>query len=728
MKQNMKVKLSLIISIIGLLCLVGGTSYALLQDNKAGTKQIINVGKVKLTLTESANGITLTDLTDMTDEEGFSQSTSYSFTVKNDGDAPTKYDLKLIKDTTKTNTLDEKFLKIGLYYNGTKLDAVNLAEVSNIINSGVVIEEGVTDSYVLRIWIDPDSITDSTIESGATISLKLQVDAEQLFGYDLYSTIANQVKTTSVSYSSINGTSDNGVFKFSGTDDNGGSNPIYYYRGNVTNNNVLFADLCWKIVRTTSTGGVKLIYNGEPFYEYENLDKIAQSSYVVSTNTPTATPFTFDSTNLEWSSGTAGVASSTNTIEFTVSQAGDYVLNYSVSSESCCDKGAIYKNGTAILSSVGGVVSGTLNLSGLTTSDVIKVTYTKDSSVNNNDDKVTFSVAKPSGDKTLSCNNTGTDSQYGTSVFNSNNSSPADVGYMYGTRYTYSSKTMTSITDSYVYGKTVTYSNGTYTLNTTTTSTGSSWSTDRTTLANGYHYTCFSTSSTCSTVYYITYFGYSSTAYYLTFTGGVNLATAKSQMYTNTTNSTIKTKVDSFYTSKLSSYTSSLENTIFCNDRSFASGTTGGPLSGETVNSTSYSYYAPYYRIWSSYSPSLQCTNTNDRFSLSTSSGGTSGYGNNKLTYPIGLLTSDEVMLAGGKGGTTNSNYYLYTGKTFWLGSPDAWVTINSFVASVLSTGVLYYYSPANAWGVRPSVSLQPETIYSEGDGTVSSPYKITSQ
>lgn len=39
--------------------------------------------------------------------------------------------------------------------------------------------------------------------------------------------------------------------------------PVYYYRGNVTNNNVLFAGFCWKIVRTTEYGGVKLIYNGK---------------------------------------------------------------------------------------------------------------------------------------------------------------------------------------------------------------------------------------------------------------------------------------------------------------------------------------------------------------------------------------------------------------------------------------------------------------------------------
>lgn len=40
--------------------------------------------------------------------------------------------------------------------------------------------------------------------------------------------------------------------------------PIYYYRGEVYDNNVIFANYCWKIVRTTETGGIKLIYNGTP--------------------------------------------------------------------------------------------------------------------------------------------------------------------------------------------------------------------------------------------------------------------------------------------------------------------------------------------------------------------------------------------------------------------------------------------------------------------------------
>ena len=39
---------------------------------------------------------------------------------------------------------------------------------------------------------------------------------------------------------------------------------IYYYRGDVSNNNVIWGNLCWKIVRTTANGGTKMIYNGAP--------------------------------------------------------------------------------------------------------------------------------------------------------------------------------------------------------------------------------------------------------------------------------------------------------------------------------------------------------------------------------------------------------------------------------------------------------------------------------
>ena len=54
----------------------------------------------------------------------------------------------------------------------------------------------------------------------------------------------------------------NGIYTYTGSNSDGGNKTIYYYRGNV-DNNVIFAGQCWKIIRTTSTGGAKLIYNGD---------------------------------------------------------------------------------------------------------------------------------------------------------------------------------------------------------------------------------------------------------------------------------------------------------------------------------------------------------------------------------------------------------------------------------------------------------------------------------
>ena len=74
---------------------------------------------------------------------------------------------------------------------------------------------------------------------------------------------------------------------------------IYYYDGSdytrcpIQNmNNVLFADSCWQMIRTTDTGGVRMIYNGEPEITEENGTKQyncgnTRNLYDVSSKSPT---------------------------------------------------------------------------------------------------------------------------------------------------------------------------------------------------------------------------------------------------------------------------------------------------------------------------------------------------------------------------------------------------------------------------------------------------------
>lgn len=72
---------------------------------------------------------------------------------------------------------------------------------------------------------------------------------------------------TNINFNEAPTSSDSGVYTRSKTEND--KYPVYYYRGIINNNNVSFAGFCWKIVRTTSTGGVKLIYNGT----YSNTNK-----------------------------------------------------------------------------------------------------------------------------------------------------------------------------------------------------------------------------------------------------------------------------------------------------------------------------------------------------------------------------------------------------------------------------------------------------------------------
>ncbi len=55
----------------------------------------------------------------------------------------------------------------------------------------------------------------------------------------------------------------NGLYYVEGDQTEGGRR-VYFYRGNIDNNHIIFADFCWRIVRTVEDGSVRLVYNGIP--------------------------------------------------------------------------------------------------------------------------------------------------------------------------------------------------------------------------------------------------------------------------------------------------------------------------------------------------------------------------------------------------------------------------------------------------------------------------------
>ena len=304
--------------------------------------------------------------------------------------------------------------------------------------------------------------------------------------------------------------------------------------------------------------------------------------------------------------------------------------------------------------------------------------------------------------KNGSCNNTGTDSQIGESGFNEDANSPAYVGYMYNTVYKYSSKPMSSESN-IVFGNSFTYANGTYTL--TDTKTVATWSSGYNTINNN-HYTCMTTGTTCSSIYYV-YYTDSSSAYYITLTNGKSVSDAIIEMLyaddVNKNDSTIKNYIDKWYINNLKTYEKNLEDTVFCNDR------TGLNSGGWDPNGGSTTIYLQF-KNYDTYNQSLACTNETDSFSMSNPKA--------QLSYPIGLLSLPELRLAG-----YGSSHYFNDGQYVWLASPYFYYFYP--VVGVAYSENLSTLNVFSSGGVRPSVSLKPNTYFSSGDGSFTNPFVI---
>lgn len=195
--------------------------------------------------------------------------------------------------------------------------------------------------------------------------------------------------------------------------------------------------------------------------------------------------------------------------------------------------------------------------------------------------------------------------------------------------------------------------------------------------------------------------------------------------YDSNEDSTIKAYIDNWYETNIESDTNNkhyekyLEDTVWCNDRSIAS------TSGSDI------YYGAYGRLITNKTPSLECPNKVDKYTLMSSKVNYNAElnGNGYLKYPIGLLTADEVAMAGAVYNMQNASYYLYTGQYFWLMSPYCWLSSNAIEFRVLNTGHLGNNVLSSSGGVRPSVSLKPGTeitACSDGvAGMVACPYKV---
>lgn len=468
-------------------------------------------------------------------------------------------------------------------------------------------------------------------------------------------------------------TNGKGLMIRSGTQDD--TNPIYYYRGAVKNNNVVFAGYCWKIVRTTEKGGVKLVYYGTWYSNsycagnYYLMDSDVSSSY--------STSYTFNKDKM--------------------------LLAY----------GFMYP-------------------SGVTDSRIIG-----------------YDTTPPT--KTL----LGYDRPYSSIVFSTNISYDSSTkNYtLTGKTYTTSERTLLSLGGGYI-----DYETGEPRGSSSCTSSspctyqyveGIFKELENT----NYHYTCYTDGTSCTTVYYITAiqgegygFGLENFAD-IPLTGGVTVESYLNSLVPNSTarngvKSTALVTLETWYKNHMTSYSSKFEDAVWCANRDLSSSGINNTLFDENSKLTPISVqvagtsrwvsakesYKPYYfsnydRIMAG-NPAVKdaeaCPNSLDRFTTSTSTG------NGKLSYKVGLLTADEINLAGGASGNDEDSYLKYIAtmspaqlgyhaSVFWGGNDT-------------SNGLYDYYRGGGGSGaIAPSIVLTSSAAFvNGGDGTYKNPYRIS--
>ena len=202
---------------------------------------------------------------------------------------------------------------------------------------------------------------------------------------------------------------------------------------------------------------------------------------------------------------------------------------------------------------------------------------------------------------------------------------------------------------------------------------------------------------------------------------GYMYGTTLNESYEKTTaneqDSNIKIVLDSWYKTNIlgTNYETVIANAGFCNDRSV--------VEGDGYSTDITTVYGPYQRNYQTKTPILKCPQTNDLFTLSTSE-----KGNKALTYPIGMITVDELMLSGFAKGFINKKIYTYNDEVYWTMSPGRFNknSTGSYGCYVYKSGDVRCenYVDAN-YGVRAVINIKGDAKMSGGIGTSSSPYEI---
>ena len=746
--KNKRKKFILILFIILIMSL--GFTYAFFTYNGVSdSSNTLVAGDIYMNLADVSNSITLTNQYPMTPEEARSRSDNYiDFIVsgKNTSNKNIYYEIGLqyADDIVGKNRLFDYDLAFDLYDITNGEFIVKEGNYQDLENAILYVDTiGTTDSYSrnfrLRMWINDSVIisdteinahykasssgpTESILYSNTYANVKVKVYGDMKEKntlsvlYDILDdkAVMDNVSSTYVSSSTgIDFTDDpsdtngKGIYTLSSTSSD--EYPVKYFRGNVEDNNIIFGGYCWQIVRTTETGGIKMVYNGKPGISVTKGKELTDNSLV--------DELSYDSNRGGFykASGSTALADDNNPygFNFSLPEEGYYTMEF-------------ITNGI-IGFGLGDMMTGNMygihvNDGGSNANSTMSFKYNEGDSVTlaflifdaNSNILIKIYQGDQEYDKKVCLNdmlgysNSISVGEYGGSNSNSMNEFDGvdtdsnfnswmnDQFYMYGDE---SSGRLykNNESSSYYYSDSIGVENKKYKLNGSLSSSCS--------ITN--RYTLFHSVNDNSNVGYAVFNNISTGRYYFKLKNGDSESDNYRRMTENIHDSKTKSLIDSWYKNNLFEYTDYLEDTVWCNDRSYFYETTEGNYfvaKGITQSNLENNII------------DLSCPNINDSFTVSKKNG------NGALTYPIALLTAPETYLAGIISVVFSMNKMNYLKSLFGDLSTMSMSFDDYGSGSYMLSGVSNTYSNSI---LRPSVSLKHDILIRSGDGSFDNPYVV---
>ena len=145
--------------------------------------------------------------------------------------------------------------------------------------------------------------------------------------------------------------------------------------------------------------------------------------------------------------------------------------------------------------------------------------------------------------------------------------------------------------------------------------------------------------------------------------------------------------------------------------------------SGDGVSTTQNSYFGAYKRFENN-NPQFTCPEpSRDLYTTTDSS-----IGNKALTYPVGLITYDELVFAGMDNRHINKLSWAYSTQHYWTMSPSSFDATDGVAVEWLqnSAGFLNPWAWIHdTFGARPVINLKSDTLITSGIVTSSDPFVV---